>query len=988
MDFFDKIINEQETPNTNNQSNINNTNNITTIPQAAALQADGNLFVNTHNPSLPHAHAMVDTETSGKSVKFQNNILNFNNISKQGLRIGSLNVNSLTNKMPIVNDLLHDYNLDILFIQETWLYDLAVDAFKGYKTVHISAMEPDRPVVGRCYGGIAIIVRDDIKFERVTPPARPDNLSVFNYSRCLSLDLCDYSICVTNLYLPCSAQGETVEEASCKLHDLLGYYHSYTDDFTNKIIGGDFNSSPYDDNFRSKILDDLIKPTFHEQDINILPANSYSYESAQNGSKRLLDRILSTTPDIFSSYKIHTDTGAGLSDHYLITGTLKIKKITKKSATIKTSKPNWKKAGPKHIRAFNENLSRRILKLEKLGVYNNDTMQALSSAIDLAAEATIPKFSGSNKKKSISKWSELIKPYKTEFEHWCNIELNTDKNLASYDYVSYMKRKSKCRYKLAVKKRRQEISKNIAEQKTMTNCFDTTKKSKIKMDSPPLLLEQKSPEDQLELWNNHYNKVFKGRNEPKTLPDKYKISKGPVFTLTELDKVISDIDTKKSYNHHFAWKHLSIRAKKLLLSCYNNWSSSESQDWDFLATKISPIPKGPSKPTNIIKSYRPIACATSEAWILEKLVRNLAEPYFTTKPEQFGYKAGHSTIHCLSIVKQLRFSSDVHIAFLDASSAFDKISHERIIAQLEKRKVPAELIKSILGLTFNTNFKITWFSETTTNKFYPGQGVKQGGCLSAFLFAICYDDLIENIKKTPGGVWMNKYLLQIIIFADDICICATSSNGLSSLYNEVMRFCNLYGDIEMNPSKSVIMRLGTSKQKAISFQDIPTKEKATYLGATISNSKNDEEDKRRTIRTLYIKTNMLLKQNSQVRYLANDQKKQILNAYGTVYGIETFENISSTQNRAHAYMTKNLWPKYQHSEYYKNGFIRYRFLYKLIANDANTISERHRALRNKFILKCRNSDNPLLSGIIGGFELIAECDRELPSWMKKMDIWR
>ena len=137
--------------------------------------------------------------------------------------------------------------------------------------------------------------------------------------------------------------------------------------------------------------------------------------------------------------------------------------------------------------------------------------------------------------------------------------------------------------------------------------------------------------------------------------------------------------------------------------------------------------------------------------------------------------------------------------------------------------------------------------------------------------------------------------------------------------------------------------------------------------------------------SLYIKTNILLKQNSQVRYLADAQKHQILNAYGTVYGIETLQDISTTLNRAHAYMTKNLWPKYQHSEYYKNGFIRYRFLYKIIANGANTIHERHRTLRNKFILKCRLSENPLLSNIIGGMELISECDRDFPSWMLKID---
>ena len=898
---------------------------------------------------------LIQTNLNDKETPNSDNICNKVNLTDKnknlggfGLKIGSLNVNGLTNKFEVIQELLHDNNLDILLLQETWLFDLDQAAFDGYTAIHVSAMEPDLPVMGRCFGGIAILLKNNIRFERVTPPAKPENLSLYNYSRCLSLELCEYSICLTNFYLPCTTAGESTEEAACKLHDILGYYESYSEGFTNKLIGGDFNSSPHDDNWRSRILEDFYNPHFIQHDLEILPEEAYSYESAQNGSRRLLDRILSTTPDIFVDYKIHSDTGEGLSDHYLVSGTLKTKKLSfPKNDETQEKRPNWNKAEEKHIRAFKENLTKQLRKIEKAGIYNNETMIALSDAIDLAAKATIPKFKTGKKNQNISEWKEKLKPLQTEHKKWCSIASNTDRSSPSYSYVMMMKNQSRRRYKLAVRNRRKEILKNIAEQKTMTNCFDVTKKKKVKMATPPLLLEDKSPEDQLDLWENHYRKVFKGRSEPKELPEQYKNSKGPIFSIEELEKVISEIDTKKSYNHHFAWKNSGAVAKRILLACYNAWSSSADQNWEFLSTRIGPIPKGPSKPTNKIKSYRPIACATSEAWLLEKLVRNICEPYFTTLPEQFGYKAGHSTIHCLSMVKQLRFTNDTHVAFLDASSAFDKISHDRIISQLEKRKVPSELIKSILGLTFNTNFRISWFKETTEHKFYPGQGVKQGGCLSAFLFAICYDDLIEEIRKTAAGTWLKDRFLQIIIFADDICICAASSNGLSKLYSVVMSFCGRYDDIEMNPTKSVIMRLGRSKQKPISFEEIPVKEKATYLGATISNSKTDEEDKRRAVRALFIKTNMLLKQNSQVKYLADSQKKQILNAYGTVYAIETFDEISSTMNRAHAYMTKNLWPKYQHSEYY-NGFIRYRYLYKIIADGANTIAERHRYSLHKF----------------------------------------
>jgi hypothetical protein len=99
------------------------------------------------------------------------------------------------------------------------------------------------------------------------------------------------------------------------------------------------------------------------------------------------------------------------------------------------------------------------------------------------------------------------------------------------------------------------------------------------------------------------------------------------------------------------------------LKCINNWVISDDKNWDFLLVTISPILKSSSKPPSAIKSYRPIALSSSIAWILEKMIFIYAEPYFTTLPEQYGYKAGHSTTHCISIIKQMNDLDDVNLAF-------------------------------------------------------------------------------------------------------------------------------------------------------------------------------------------------------------------------------------------------------------------------------------------------------------------------------------
>jgi len=118
----------------------------------------------------------------------------------------------------------------------------------------------------------------------------------------------------------------------------------------------------------------------------------------------------------------------------------------------------------------------------------------------------------------------------------------------------------------------------------------------------------------------------------------------------------------------------------------------------------------------------------------------------------------------------------VHVALLDASSAFDTISHQRILDCLNEREAPPEVIHLIVSLLRNTHFNIKWFGQTTQNPFYPLTGVKQGSILSSFLFAITYDKLIKQIHKNPSGVLINNTFLQILVYADDIILMSTSSN--------------------------------------------------------------------------------------------------------------------------------------------------------------------------------------------------------------------
>ena len=241
---------------------------------------------------------------------------------------------------------------------------------------------------------------------------------------------------------------------------------------------------------------------------------------------------------------------------------------------------------------------------------------------------------------------------------------------------------------------------------------------------------------------------------------------------------------------------------------------------------------------------------TSECWILESVIKFKMLPHLKTKDNQFGYKTGHSCVHAIGITQSLVHSDSAWVLTLDASSAFDKISHRRIYDQLTKRNVPDDLISVTMGLLYNSMFSVKWYGSESDQPIFAGRGTKQGGVLSAFLFSACYDNLIDELNSMNAGVNSQGIKFNNIVYADDICLFSYSKFGLMKLYKVVMKFADKYKDLVMNPSKSYILRMGTKKLPVSSFDGIPTTEATRYLGAQIAKNKkhNKKKNKKKSLK--------------------------------------------------------------------------------------------------------------------------------------------
>ena len=185
--------------------------------------------------------------------------------------------------------------------------------------------------------------------------------------------------------------------------------------------------------------------------------------------------------------------------------------------------------------------------------------------------------------------------------------------------------------------------------------------------------------------------------------------------------------------------------------------------------------------------------------------------------------------------------------------------------------------------------------------------------MSALLFVIALNPLVEELKMTGAGVNLAGMLVPCLIFADDIALFSCSLEGLKMLYDKVIGFCSRFSDLQMNPSKSVIIRMGYKCLKPESFYGIETKKFSRYLGAWLTDYKHQHLESSRCAGGIYSKINNVIRNQPHLKFLSPANKRQIVSCFSVPYCIELFEfnDKKSLQkiSRAHRNMTQLLWPK-------------------------------------------------------------------------------
>ena len=192
----------------------------------------------------------------------------------------------------------------------------------------------------------------------------------------------------------------------------------------------------------------------------------------------------------------------------------------------------------------------------------------------------------------------------------------------------------------------------------------------------------------------------------------------------------------------------------------------------FLNTMLCPIPKNKRKSLADSENYRGIALSSVLAKVLDWIILTKYRQELDTSTVQFGFKAESSTTQCTFVVSEcvnyyIKHGSNVHLVFLDATKAFDRVHYVKLFRLLIKRGLCPIVSRLLLNLYTRQNVRVKW-EKTLSPVFSSTNGVKQGGVLSPILFSIYIDELLDRLRQSGYGCHIGNIFLGAVAYADDI----------------------------------------------------------------------------------------------------------------------------------------------------------------------------------------------------------------------------
>ena len=193
------------------------------------------------------------------------------------------------------------------------------------------------------------------------------------------------------------------------------------------------------------------------------------------------------------------------------------------------------------------------------------------------------------------------------------------------------------------------------------------------------------------------------------------------------------------------------------------------------------------------------------------------------------YVLSNLITHCLNNNEKL------YCAFIDFTKAFDFVVREILWYKLLKIVIRGKMIDIIKSMYSCVKSRVT-HNNILSESFSCNIGVRQGECLSQFLFCMYINDLEEElIIKGARGIDIGVSNLYLLLYADDIVLFGKNPEDLQISLNILEDYCKRWKlKVNIDKTKIVVFRKGGRISNNVRFiydnAEIEIVNRFCYLG--------------------------------------------------------------------------------------------------------------------------------------------------------------
>ena len=593
--------------------------------------------------------------------------------------------------------------------------------FDGFGTSAMKKVCESKVNHGRPFGGTGFVYNK--MYSKCIKP-----LLNYSHERVTVLKLCtEYSdILLINAYMP-YFNSRDITVYMDMYRETLGYIENILSQNPGSryIILADFNCNISDDSHAysklvRKMMSDYNLMSSFDLINNFDWTSSFTRFDVKTKSYTLIDGILISrdlAPFVDNVRISHY--GDNVSDHLPVEFDLHVV-VEKSKSLVKQALPfiNWSKLTDSNLDLFKQKMTEN---LDAISCQPMNILQGSLLCVDDSHKVDLENYYGEIVTAVIN--AEMCLPKtdpSVQRSFWSN-DLNTLKR-DSIDCTSHWRSmgcpksgpifdcKKDCiyKYKTAIRKQKADCKKQKTDDmhsnllENDSNSFwrkwNTMNKSGSSIASR--INGNTDEKDIADAFASHFETVYGNHDSPEHV--KLKESFSDVFSTYYADHVTDNLSP-----FYLSWQDMLTIASKIkvgkanagiirpehffhgssgllghFLNLFNGMIQHSFVPTDFLRGSISPIEKDSQGDLSDTKNYRGITLGSLPAKLFEFAIQLKTAQFLRTDELQFGFKRKTSSNHALftleSVVKYFTGNgSNLYVAFLDCTKAFDRVSHYR-----------------------------------------------------------------------------------------------------------------------------------------------------------------------------------------------------------------------------------------------------------------------------------------------------------------------